>query len=105
MRSFLILTSALLLTGCAGSPLGDTIAGPEKLAQQDDLYCRSIGLQFGTPQYAECRMHTTQQREQRHEGYRNRAIAGLAVAAELNRPTPPPPTVICRSMGNTTVCN
>lgn len=50
-------------------------------------------------------MHTTQQREQRHEGYRNRAIAGLAVAAELNRPTPPPPTVICRSMGNTTVCN
>jgi hypothetical protein len=40
---------AFVLGGCAGSIVGDALAGKEKLAQQDDAYCTSIGLTFGTP--------------------------------------------------------
>jgi hypothetical protein len=47
------------LGGCAGSPVGDAIAGPEKLAQQDDVYCESIGAAKGTPQYTNCRLTVT----------------------------------------------
>jgi hypothetical protein len=46
---FLIVFVGSALGGCAGSIVGDAIAGPEKLAQQDDAYCTSIGLNFGTP--------------------------------------------------------
>jgi hypothetical protein len=56
----------LPLLGCAGSPVGDAIAGPEKLAQADDNYCKSIGFKFGTPNYANCRLTLTQQRQDRH---------------------------------------
>lgn len=105
MRILWALPIFVILSGCSGSPLGDAIAGPEKLAQQDDAYCASIGTPAGTPSYPQCRMNLTQMRESKHEGYRNRAMVGLAIASEMNRPTPPPPTVVCRSMGNTTVCN
>ena len=43
MRKTLALLAACLLAGCAGTPVGDALIGPEKLAQQDDAYCRSIG--------------------------------------------------------------
>jgi hypothetical protein len=68
MRIFAAVAGFVLMSGCAGSVIGDGdgIAGPEKLAQQDDAYCRSIGLKFGTPDYANCRMQTTQRREDRH---------------------------------------
>jgi hypothetical protein len=45
-----IVALGAALGGCAGSPVGDAIAGPEKLAQQDDAYCESIGAAKGTPQ-------------------------------------------------------
>ena len=35
------LLAACLVAGCAGPPVGDALLGPEKLAQQDDAYCRS----------------------------------------------------------------
>jgi hypothetical protein len=66
MRIIGALAATALLSGCAGSVIGDRIAGPEKLAQQDDAYCQSIGLKFGTPDYASCRLQTTQRREDRH---------------------------------------
>ncbi|MET4086468.1 hypothetical protein ABIC08_009141 [Bradyrhizobium sp. RT9b] len=44
----------------------DNIAGPEKLAMQDDAYCQSIGAAKGTPQYTNCRLTVTQQREDKH---------------------------------------
>jgi hypothetical protein len=55
-----------MVAGCAGSLVGDAIAGPEKLAQQDDAYCTSIGLQLGQPDYARCRMMREEARERWH---------------------------------------
>lgn len=66
MRITIVSMSFFVLSGCAGSVIGDGIAGPEKLAQRDDTYCRSIGLKFGTSDYASCRMQTTQRREDQH---------------------------------------
>jgi hypothetical protein len=105
MRILLIAPLCIVLAGCSGSPLGDTLAGPEKLAQQDEAYCSSIGAAPGTPNYTQCRMNMTTRRDNSHEGYRNRALVGMAIAAEMNRPTPPPPIVTCRTWGNTTTCN
>ena len=66
MRILGIVALCAALGGCAGSPVGDTIAGLEKLAQQDDAYCESIGAVKGTPQYTNCRLTVTQQRETKH---------------------------------------
>jgi hypothetical protein len=63
MRAMGVLALCSALAGCAGSPVGDAIAGPEKLALQDDAYCQSIGAAKGTPQYTSCRLTVTQQRE------------------------------------------
>ena len=65
MRILGIVALAAALGGCAGSPVGDAIAGPEKLAAQDDAYCNSIGATKGTPAYTDCRLKVTQQREAR----------------------------------------
>jgi hypothetical protein len=46
-RRLLLLTVLILLGGCAGSIVGDALTGPEKLAQQDDAYCRSLAVQAG----------------------------------------------------------
>jgi len=40
MRFVGVITLCAALAGCAGSPVGDAIAGPEKLALQDDAYCQ-----------------------------------------------------------------
>ena len=78
MRVLLIIAAALPLGSCAGSIMGDAIAGPERLAQQDDAYCASIGVPAGTPSYPQCRMNLAQQRTEGH-------MAGAAVmAAGLN---------------------
>jgi hypothetical protein len=101
-----VVATALLclsLAGCAGSPLGDTITGPDKLAQQDNAYCNSIGAQSGSPAYTQCRLQLTSQREASHEGYRNRAMVGLAIAAAANQP-PRRPAVTCTTFQNMTTC-
>ena len=59
MRILGIVVLGAALGGCAGSPVGDAIAGPEKLTQQDDVYCESIGAAKGTPQYTNCRLTVT----------------------------------------------
>lgn len=115
MRIVAALPMFLLLSGCAGSPVADAIAGPEKLAQQDDAYCKSIGLNFGTREYAGCRMMQSQARDERHA--RSQAIgdsllaAGAGVAAA--QPAPPPvqplPNILpqqtrCQTYGAATNC-
>ena len=62
-----VLPGFLLLGGCAGSLVGDMIAGPEALAARDDKYCRSIGFQFGTPEYGNCRLTVSGQRDAAHQ--------------------------------------
>lgn len=66
MRYLAIIPTTMLLAGCAGSPIGDAIAGPEKLAKQDDSYCQSIGAQPGSQAYMSCRLQMTQMRETKH---------------------------------------
>ena len=71
-----VVCAGMLLSGCAGSPVGDAIAGPEKLAQQDDAYCQSIGATKGSPQYTDCRLRVTQMRETKHNAARAAAMSG-----------------------------
>ena len=99
----LLVLPTTVLGGCAGSIVGDAIAGPEKLAQQDDAYCTSIGLSFGSPDYAKCRMMRDRARQAHHDRMLGVAATGLAIAA-----TPPPAPApvqgplsgtVCRPMG------
>jgi len=99
------LLMLLGLGGCAGSPVGNMIAGPEKLAQQDDAYCQSIGTRYGTPEYSNCRLVTAQQRQARiAETSAALLAAGAQMRAAAAEQTPPPPLqpvqfpVRCRSM-------
>jgi hypothetical protein len=107
MRFSALAFVACMLGGCAGSIVGDAIRGPEKLAQDDDAYCKSIGLSFGTPDYAKCRMMRDQARQAHHDRMLGVAATGLAIAAT---PPPAPSSVpgplstpqndmICRPMG------
>jgi hypothetical protein len=76
-RIVIIVGLSLTMAGCAGSPLGDAIAGPEAVAAREDAYCRSIGANLGTPEYANCRMTVTNQRQQRHQAAIQGSAAGL----------------------------
>src|SRR5882724_4959820 len=97
MRTFqaLGLVALLMLPGCAGSVVGDAIKGPEKLAQEDDAYCRSIGA-VGQD-YTNCRLLMTQRRDNKH------AIA-IDRQGGSGRPA-----IQCTTMGTglavTTTCN
>jgi hypothetical protein len=115
MRVVGVLVALSLLSGCAGSPVADAIAGPEKLAQQDDAYCRSIGFNLGTNQYAGCRMMQSQAREERHarsEAIGN-ALLGAGSAMVASQPQAPavaplpnilPQQTRCQTYGQTTNC-
>lgn len=89
MRLLVILPICTLLSGCAGSIVGDALAGPEKLAAQDDGYCKSIGAEPGSDRYYQCRMTLTQQRESKKNTYSS-SQGG---------------SVVCNRLGNTTICN
>jgi hypothetical protein len=118
MRIAAVLLCAASLAACAGSPVGDALAGPEVLAQRDDTYCRSIGAVPGTQNYMNCRLTVSQNREVNHANRLAIAQAGFAAASAATAPPPvvvqpmpsilPPPPVRCRSVpiGNAiqTVC-
>jgi hypothetical protein len=87
---FAIFVASQALTGCAGSIVGDALAGPEKLAAQDDAYCQSIGAVKDSPQYTDCRLRVTQMRETKHNAVRAGALSG---------------PVVCNRYGATTICN
>jgi hypothetical protein len=71
----MIVVGAALLAGCANHPLDcavglthpDCLPGtagysnPSKFEQADDAQCKSYGLTFGTPQYADCRVKLSAQ--------------------------------------------
>lgn len=82
MRIFLVISASFMLSGCAGSIVGDAIAGPERLAQADDNYCRSIGLQFGTSDYASCRENAMGRRDAHHARGYGLMLRGADIAAE-----------------------
>lgn len=85
-----LVAAGVALCGCSGSPVADALAGPEKLAQQDDAYCRSIGAAVGTPQYTNCRLQVTQMRETKHNAARSAMMSG---------------GIVCNQIGTTTICN
>jgi hypothetical protein len=69
VRIFAAYAILLLLTGCPNHPVdcglaiyhADCLPGtagyadPNRFAATDDVQCKSYGLAFGTPAYAECR--------------------------------------------------
>jgi hypothetical protein len=77
-RRLLLVTVLIPLSGCAGSIVGDALTGPEKLAQQDDAYCRSLGVQPGSQPYVQCRLTRDQLREAHHD--RGAAMVGAGAA-------------------------
>lgn len=94
-----ILPVMLTLGGCAGSVLGDAVAGPEAVAAREDGYCQSIGLRFGTPEYANCRMTVGSQRQQAHQAAISGALNGMQQSFQ------PPPTINCTSQRMGTITN
>jgi hypothetical protein len=79
MRISVLLFASAFVT----STLGGCDIGPEKLAQQDDAFCHSLGSP-GTKEYDRCRVNLKEARERRHAEQQNMVATGLAVA-------PPPP--------------
>jgi hypothetical protein len=93
-----LVAMSLPLSACAGSLAGDALAGPEKLAQQDDAYCTSIGAPAGTPAYTQCRMFRTQERDVSHARGLAAVEAGAALAATPPiQPAPMPRNYDCTS--------
>ena len=71
-----VIATACLLSGCAGSVIGDAL-NPEGVAEREDGYCKSIGLQFGTPEYASCRMNLQAQTNANHQRAIGSAMQGM----------------------------
>ena len=84
----------LLLAGCMTQKEREA-----KLAAADDDKCKSFGLQFGTPQYADCRVKMTQIHAS-EEMAENQAAAAY-VSSLQRRQT----TTNCTQIGNTVNCN
>jgi len=67
MQRFLSIALALSLAGCA--------TAAERLAA-DNAHCQSMGLKFGTPEFAQCRMV----QDLRHDADRRAAAAAISAA-------------------------
>jgi hypothetical protein len=77
-RKFLVpvlIAASLSLAGCQTA---------EELAQEDDSTCRSYGLQFGTPDYAQCRQYQQSDRTARYQAYQQRQAIENAARAFSN---------------------
>jgi len=67
MRSLVpLVVIATALVSCQGFLARAAWIGSDERVWQDDAYCKSIGTQFGTLPYHECRLALSQQREARH---------------------------------------
>ena len=62
-----VFTSAFTLAGCFGP-------SREEILAEDDATCRSMGLKFGSPEFAQCRMLLLQQREANAAQARQNAV-------------------------------
>jgi hypothetical protein len=79
--SVLFFASAFVTSTLGGC---DVLTSPEKLAQQDDAFCQSLGMAPSTKEYDRCRVNREAERERRHAERSNMVATGLAIAA------PPP---------------
>lgn len=70
-----LLAASLSLAGCQTA---------EEIAQEDDATCRSFGLQFGTPDYAQCRQYQQADRTARYQAYQQRQAVENAARAVAN---------------------
>jgi Tfp pilus assembly protein PilV len=71
----LLIAASLSLAGCQTA---------QELAQEDDATCRSYGLQFGTPDYAQCRQYQQADRTARYQAYQQRQAIENAARAFSN---------------------
>jgi hypothetical protein len=81
MRISVIFFASAFVTSTLGGC--DALTSSEKLAQQDDAFCQSLGTP-GTKEYGRCRVNLKEARERRHAERSNMVATGLAIAA------PPP---------------
>ena len=95
MFALVVFTGALTLASCFGPTR-------EEIAAADDTTCGSMGLKFGTSEFAQCRMMLLQQREANAaqarqnavntiNGYRDNVMNNQVPASVY---TPPPMTPI-----------
>jgi hypothetical protein len=82
MRISVLLFALAFVTSTLGGC--DALTSPEKVAQQDDAFCQSLGLAHGTQEYDRCRVNREGERARRHAERSNMVATGLAIA------TPPP---------------
>ena len=81
MRISVLFASAFVTSTLGGC---DVLTSPEKLTQQDDAFCQSLGMAPSTKEYDRCRVNLKEARERRHAQRSNMVATGLAIAA------PPP---------------
>jgi hypothetical protein len=104
MKRSLLFLAVLALMGCTSAE-----EVRQKNAALDDETCRSYGLTFGTPEYAQCRQNIANQRSANA-----RAALGLLLLQQQNQPAtyipqpqPQAPvrmTTTCNTVGNATYC-
>ncbi len=95
---FIAIALVAGLAGCAGTPIGDALTGKEKLAEQDDAYCRSIGGVPGTTPYMQCRMFRADQRQRSHQAAFSRASASMAATSASYSQQAASRPINCRSV-------
>ena len=92
------ISLCLAVTGCQTMEQRDARRGAS-----DDATCKSYGLQFGTPQYAECRMRMQQQwaaRDAMLIGAMSQSLANTQQNLLANRPV----VTNCNSYMNSVNC-
>jgi hypothetical protein len=84
MRISVVLFALAFVTSTLGGC--DALTSPEKLVQQDDAFCQSLGKLPRTKEYDRCRVNREETRERRQAERSNMVATGLAIGAS------PPPT-------------
>lgn len=97
MMRFILLAG--LFAGLAGCMTAQERA--QRQAAADESQCANFGFQFGTPEFAQCRMNLATQREAN-----DAALVGAMLASRPPpyRPPPPPPQTTCIMNGNVMTC-
>ncbi len=97
MRVFLLIL-LVALVGCRQPQTPEQLAAQQNVA--DDTTCKSYGLQFGAPQYADCRLRL----KQMHAAEADRQAQIIAqsdpfAAWVASQPFRAPVTTTCNSTG------
>ena len=107
-----VLMACVMLAGCA--QMRENLRRAEEreaaqLAAADDATCRSYGINFGTPQYAQCRMLVAQQRAQAADAQQQRGLMMMGLGAGMMQtpqpaPRPAPTMTDCYRAGAIVQC-